>query len=119
MGVIGSTDYVGGRWTVITVGGSCAAGYWAAMSEQPTTADLPEHVRGLVWVGFRAEPVECDRGSRAGSGARAEHRSGKNQRLELEQRSVDNLFEIHEGRVTRLVVYLDVSRAVADLGLAE
>ncbi len=44
---------------------------------------------------------------------------GRASGLELEQRSVANLFEIREGRVTRFVLYWDRDRALADLGLAE
>jgi ketosteroid isomerase-like protein len=42
---------------------------------------------------------------------------GRASGLELEQRSVANLFEIREGRVTRFVLYWDRDRALADLGL--
>jgi ketosteroid isomerase-like protein len=43
---------------------------------------------------------------------------GRASGLELEQRSVANLFEIRDGRVTRFVLYWDRERARADLGLA-
>jgi ketosteroid isomerase-like protein len=42
---------------------------------------------------------------------------GRTSGLQMDQRSVANLFEIHEGRVTRLVLYWDRDRALADLGL--
>jgi ketosteroid isomerase-like protein len=44
---------------------------------------------------------------------------GRASGLELEQRSVANLFEIRRGKVTRFVLYLDRDRALADLGLEE
>jgi ketosteroid isomerase-like protein len=42
---------------------------------------------------------------------------GKASGVEIEQRSVGNPFEISDGRVKRLVVYLDIERASADLGV--
>ena len=42
---------------------------------------------------------------------------GRTSSLEMDQRSVANLFEIHAGRVTRLVLYWDRDRALADVGL--
>ncbi len=47
--------------------------------------------------------------------------SGRTSGLELGQLSTDgaNLFEIHDGTVTRLVTYWDRERALADLGLEE
>jgi ketosteroid isomerase-like protein len=44
---------------------------------------------------------------------------GRASGLELESRSVANLFEIRSGKVTRFVLYLDRERARADLGLVE
>ncbi len=44
---------------------------------------------------------------------------GRASGLELEQRSVANLFEIRRGKVARFVLYLDRDRAFADLGLEE
>jgi len=72
------------------------------------------------WVDFRAEPIEYVTvdPERILVLVRNTGR-GKMSGVELEQRSVGNLFEIHEGYVARLVVYLDRSRALADLGLEE
>ena len=44
---------------------------------------------------------------------------GRTSGLDFEQRSVANFFEIHGGKVTRLVLYWDRSRALADLGVEE
>jgi ketosteroid isomerase-like protein len=43
---------------------------------------------------------------------------GRTSGVELEQRSVANSFEIRSGKVTRLVVYWDRERALADAGPA-
>jgi len=71
-----------------------------------------------AWKDFRAEPEEylvldderilvlVRNGGR-----------GRTSGLELEERSVANFFEIRRGLVTRLVVYLNRDRALADLGL--
>ncbi|HME04394.1 MAG TPA: nuclear transport factor 2 family protein [Solirubrobacteraceae bacterium] len=44
---------------------------------------------------------------------------GRASGLELEERSVANLFEIRNEKVTRFVLYMDRDLALADLGLAE
>src|SRR5271166_3571083 len=72
-----------------------------------------------AWEDFRAEPVEY----KVLDSERIlvlVHNSGRGRTsgLELEQRSVANLFEIRDGKVTRLVVYLDRDLAFADLGLS-
>ena len=71
-----------------------------------------------AWEGFRAEPEEY----RVVDEERIlvlVHNSGRGRTsgLELEQRSVANLFHLRRGRVTRIVVYLDRELAFADLGL--
>jgi ketosteroid isomerase-like protein len=43
---------------------------------------------------------------------------GRSSGVEVEQRSVANFFEIAGGKVTRLVLYWDRARALADVGLA-
>jgi ketosteroid isomerase-like protein len=70
------------------------------------------------WVDFRAEALEYRvvDDSRVLAIVRNRGR-GKASGVELEQRSVGNLFEIHDGKVTRLVVYLDFALARSDLGL--
>jgi ketosteroid isomerase-like protein len=47
------------------------------------------------------------------------HRSGRGKAsgLEIERRSGASLFHVRGGKVTRLVLYLDRDRALADLGL--
>jgi ketosteroid isomerase-like protein len=42
---------------------------------------------------------------------------GRTSGVEFEQRSVANFFEVRGGKVTKLVVYWDRDRALADLGL--
>jgi ketosteroid isomerase-like protein len=44
---------------------------------------------------------------------------GRASGLELEQRSVANLFEIRDGKVMRFALYWNRERAFADLGLEE
>jgi ketosteroid isomerase-like protein len=71
-----------------------------------------------AWEDFRAEPedyIEVD-DRRILALVRNSGR-GRTSGLELEQRSVANLFEISDGHVTRLVVYFDRERAFAELGL--
>ena len=42
---------------------------------------------------------------------------GRTSGVEFEQRSVANFFEIRGGKVTKLVLYWDRDRALADVGL--
>jgi ketosteroid isomerase-like protein len=42
---------------------------------------------------------------------------GRTSGMELESRSVANLFHFRGGKVTRIIVYLDRAQALADLGL--
>jgi hypothetical protein len=70
------------------------------------------------WVGFRVEAVDyrvIDE-DRILVHVRNFTR-GRLSDLELEQQSVCNYFELERGLVTKLVVYLDGARALADLGL--
>jgi ketosteroid isomerase-like protein len=72
-----------------------------------------------AWEDFRAEPEEylvLDR-ARILVLVRNSGR-GRSSGLELESRSVANLFHLRGGKVTRIVVYLDREQALADLGLA-
>ncbi len=70
------------------------------------------------WSGFRAKALEyvVVDDARVLAIVRNAGR-GKASGAELEQQSVGNLFEIRDGRVTRLVVYLDFALARSDLGL--
>ncbi len=70
--------------------------------------------------GFRAEPeqyVEVD----SNRILVLVHNSGRGRTsgVEFEQRTVANYFEVRDGLVTRLVLYWDRARALADLGLEQ
>jgi len=70
--------------------------------------------------GFRAEPeeyIEVD-DDRVLVFVRNTGR-GKASGAEFEQRTVANFFEIHDGLVTRLILYWDRDRALADAGVGE
>jgi ketosteroid isomerase-like protein len=70
------------------------------------------------WVDFRAAPVAYVVIDRERILVLVHNTGrGRTSGLELEQRSAGNLFEIHAGRVRRLVVYLDIERAYSDLGI--
>jgi ketosteroid isomerase-like protein len=70
------------------------------------------------WKDFRAEPEEflVVDATRILVFVRNSAR-GRTSGLELEQQSVANLFEIDDGKVTRLVIHWDRDRALADVGL--
>jgi ketosteroid isomerase-like protein len=71
-----------------------------------------------AWKDFRAEPEQylvLD-GERVLVLVRNSGR-GRTSGMELESRSVANLFHLRGGKVTRIIVYLDRGQALADLGL--
>jgi ketosteroid isomerase-like protein len=71
-----------------------------------------------AWKGFRAEPEQylvLD-SERVLVLVRNSGR-GRTSGMELESRSVANLFHFRGGKVTRIIVYLDRAQALADLGL--
>ena len=71
-----------------------------------------------AWEDFRAEPEEylVIDDERILVLVRNSGR-GRTSGLEVESHSVANLFHLRGGKVTRIVVYLDRGRALADLGL--
>jgi ketosteroid isomerase-like protein len=84
-------------------------------------AQMVERYRDWLraWKDFRAEPEEylvLDR-ERILVLVRNSGR-GRTSGLEVDQRSVANLFQLRDGKVTRLVIYWERERAIADLGLA-
>ena len=83
-------------------------------------ADALEQWRG-AWVDFQAEAEEF----RALSGDRVLvliRRSGRGKASGVELRGLRTegaaVFDVHDGKVTRVVNYFDRDRALADLGLA-
>jgi hypothetical protein len=75
-----------------------------------------EWLRG--WVGFRVEAVEYRVIEEDRILALVRNfTQGRLSGLELEQQSVGNYFELEDGLVRKLVVYLDRTRAFADLGI--
>jgi ketosteroid isomerase-like protein len=114
--------------------GDFSSAEWAHPEIEFAFADGPQPAswRGLAamaeaygewlsaWRDFRAEPEKyliLD-GQRVLVLVRNNGR-GRTSGLELQEQSVANLFEVREGKVRRLVVYLDRERALADLDLAE
>jgi ketosteroid isomerase-like protein len=72
------------------------------------------------WKDFRAKPEELIVVDSTRILALVQNSGrGRTSGFEMEQRSVANFFEIRDGSVTRLVIYWDRERALADLGLAE
>jgi ketosteroid isomerase-like protein len=73
-----------------------------------------------AWEDFRAEAEEYRELADGRVLAFIHNRGrGKMSRLEVEQmRTGANLFHLHDGRVTRMVIYWNCERALADLGLA-
>lgn len=73
-----------------------------------------------AWTNFRAEPEEYlvldDERILV-----LVHNTGRGRTsgLSLDERSAANLFQLENGKVTRVVVYLDRERARVDLGLEE
>jgi ketosteroid isomerase-like protein len=112
--------------------GDFSSAVWADPEIEYLVVDGPEPSRwgGLAgmaegwrdwlraWEDFRAEPeryIELDE-ERV---LVLVHNSGRGRTsgLELEQRSVANLFELRDGKVARLVIYLEREHAFAELGL--
>jgi ketosteroid isomerase-like protein len=113
--------------------GDFSSAEWADRDIEYVVVDGPEpgRWRGLEamaegwrswlrgWTDFRAEPddflfLEGDRILALVRNSAIGRTSG----LELEQRSVANLFELRDGKVVRLVIYLERQHAFAELGLA-
>jgi ketosteroid isomerase-like protein len=90
-------------------------GRWTGLREM--SARYGEWLNG--WKDFRAEPEEMIVVDSTRILALV-HNSGRGRTsgFEMEQQSVANFFEIRDGSVTRLVIYWDRDRALADLGLA-
>jgi ketosteroid isomerase-like protein len=113
-------DFTSGEWADPEIEFGFAdgpePGYWTGITEM---ADhFVEFLRG--WRDFRGEPEEF----RVVDATRLlvfVHNVGRGRTsgVQMDQRSVANLFEIHDGKVTRLVLYWDRDRALADLGLEE
>jgi hypothetical protein len=70
------------------------------------------------WVGFRVEAVEFRVIEENRILVRVRNFTrGRLSDVELEQQSVCNYFELEDGLVKKLVVYLNGAQALADLGL--
>jgi ketosteroid isomerase-like protein len=114
--------------------GDFSSAVWAhpeiefALADGPdpgTWTGLPGMAEGYrtwlsAWTNFRAEPEEYlvldDERILV-----LVHNTGRGRTsgLSLDERSAANLFQLENGKVTRVVVYLDRERARADLGLEE
>jgi hypothetical protein len=71
-----------------------------------------------AWEDFRAEPEKyIDLGNERILVVVRNSGRGRVSGLEPEQRSVANLFELHDAIVVRLVIHLERHHAFADLGL--
>ena len=91
-------------------------GHWTGRDE------MSHHYAGWLrgFQGFRAEPEQYIVADRNRILVFVENSGrGRTSGVEFEQHTVANYFEIHEGRVTRLILYWDRDRALADLGLEE
>ena len=72
------------------------------------------------WTDFRAEPEEFIVVDETRILALVHNTGrGRTSGLEMDQRSVANLFELRDGKVTRLTLYWDRDRAFSDVGLKE
>jgi len=112
--------------------GDFSSAAWADPDIEHLVVDGPEPSRwnglaGLAegwrdwlraWEDFRAEPEKyIDLGDERILVLVRNSGRGRVSGLELEQSSGANLFELHDGKVVRLVSYLERDRAFADLGL--
>jgi ketosteroid isomerase-like protein len=91
-----------GRWTGLEAMSKAYGDWlrgWRDFSAKPERYMEADDRRILVFV------LNSGRGRASGVG--------------LEQRSVANLFELSDGKVTRFVIYWDRARALADLGIEE
>jgi ketosteroid isomerase-like protein len=88
-------------------------GHWTGLQEM--AARYGDWLNG--WKDLRAEPEEFFVVDETRILVFV-HNSGRGRTsdFKLEQRSVANFFEIHEGKVTRLVLSWDRDRALADVG---
>jgi ketosteroid isomerase-like protein len=111
-------DFSSNEWADPEIDFSFAGG-----PEPEALTGVEEMARGYrdflrAWKGFRAEPEEymVIDDERILVLVRNSGR-GRISGLELQERSVANLFHVRDGKVTRIVVYMDRRQAFADLGL--
>jgi ketosteroid isomerase-like protein len=91
-------------------------GRWTGL--EAISEHYAEWLRG--WKDFRAEPERYLVVDDARILVLVRNRArGRTSGVELDRRSVANLFEVHGGKVTRLALYWDRQRALADVGLQE